>query len=344
MSGRPAARGMLAVKAHGPGDLRVERVPLPEPTGEDALVRVVAAGVCATDRKIVSRGPAAGGPLTLGHEIVGVVGASRRVVVAPNVGCGACRSCRRGAPNYCPDHRAFGIHTDGGMAEYLLVPARAVAAGHLLDLPAALGDAEATLVEPLGCCVESLEACRLRPGESVLVVGDGVMGRLHVPLAKVMGARSVALVGHHEARLRHAARLGADVCLSSRSPDYERSLSDAHGGDGFDVIVVTVGSPAAVASGQRHLATGGRLNVFAGLPRGEQAVTVDGNVLHYRNQSVLGTTGASLAALRGAIDLLAGGRLVTAGLVSGRFAIEDAVAAFAAAGEVEHARVALVAP
>lgn len=342
MTDSRSAGTMTAVRVHGPGDLRVDRVPVPVPTAGDVLVRVLAAGVCATDRKIASRGPAGGEPLTLGHEIVGVVDGSRRVLVAPNVGCGTCRSCRRGAPNYCLQNRAFGIHADGGMAEFVLVPGPAVAAGHLLDLPDDLSDVRAALVEPLGCCVESLEACRLSAGETVLIIGGGVMGRLHVTLAKTMGASKVTLVGRHERRLRHAAALGADVCLDDGEPELERSLADAHGGDGFDVVVVTVGQADAVSSGQRHLAAGGRLNVFAGLPKTAPELTLDGNALHYRNHLVLGTTGASMASLRQAIGLLAEGRLVTDGLVSGEFALTDAPAAFAAAGSVEHARVVLV--
>ncbi|HET9028108.1 MAG TPA: alcohol dehydrogenase catalytic domain-containing protein [Trueperaceae bacterium] len=335
---------MLATRAHGPDDLRVERVPIPVPQDGDVLLRIAAAGICATDRKIAARGSASGEPLTLGHEIVGIANGSRRVVVAPNVGCGHCRACKRGQSNYCLEHEAFGIHVDGGMAEYLLVPERAVAAGHLLNLPDTLDTAQATLVEPIGCAVESLAACQLGPGESVLIIGDGVMGRLHVPLAKALGAGKVTLVGRHQARLRHAAALGADVCLDDADPHLELSLSDAHGGDGFDVIVVTIGQSLAVTRSQGHLAVGGRLNLFAGLPKTESTLAFDGNLVHYRNQSILGTTGASLSSLRKTIELLEEGRLVTEGLISSTFQLDEALDAFEAAGSVDQARVVLVAP
>ena len=346
---------MTAVRVHGPGDLRVDRVPDPVATPGSVLVRVLAVGVCATDRKIAARGAA--GPLVLGHEIVGEVvpeagsaagSLPHRVVVAPNVGCGECWQCLRGSPNYCLENRAFGIHVDGGMAEFLLVPERAVAAGHLLDVPAELGDVDAALVEPLACCVESLTACSLAPGESVLIVGGGVMGRLHVTLAKALGAGTVVIVDRHEERLAHAARLGADLCVLDAGNGLEDSLAEQaatanpHPPGGFDVVIVTVGQAAAVAAGQRLLATAGRLNVFGGLPKSEPELTLDGNTLHYRNQAVLGTTGASMSSLRRAIQLLAAGELNITGLVSAEYPLSEASAAFAAAGSVDHARVVLV--
>lgn len=363
---------MLAVRVHGPGDLRVERVPRPSPGAGDVLLKVLAAGVCATDRKIVARGQAdESRPLVPGHEIVAELiepnstGRRRRVVVAPNVGCGNCWQCRRGSPNYCLENRAFGIHFDGGMAEYLLVPPGAVAAGHLLDIPDELSDVDAALVEPLACCVESLAACELTQGESVLIIGGGVMGRLHVTLAKEMGAGTVAFIDRHEERLRHARQLGADVTILAEGTDTDAAValawdaadlqSDLYApfsygaaaapnsaADGFDVVIVTIGQAAAVRAGQRHLASGGRLNVFGGLPKSEGELTLDGNALHYRNQSVLGTTGASMSSLRQAIDLLATGGLVTDGLISAVYPLAEAPAAFAAAGQTEHARVVLV--
>jgi len=116
----------------------------------------------------------------------------------------------------------------------------------------------------------------------------------------------------------------------------------AGAGDGFDVVVVSVGQAAAVKVGQQRLATAGRLNVFGGLPKTEPELTLDGNTLHYRNQSILGTTGASMDSLRRAIDLLASGELVTDGLISAQYPLEAAEAAFAAAGETGHARVVLI--
>jgi L-iditol 2-dehydrogenase len=247
---------MLAVRVHGPGDLRVDRVPVPAPGPGDLLLRVLAAGVCATDRKLAARGAPGGGPRVLGHEIVAEVAAGddarlprgTRVAVAPNLGEGSCPACRRGATNLCPDYRAFGIHLDGGMAEYVLVPRAAVEAGHLLPLPDGLSDLDAALLEPLACCVEGLEASGLRAGESLLVVAAGVMGRLHVAAARALGAGTVIVADRSEERLAHARALGADVTVrvgngATGADDLAAAVAAATDGAGVDVAAVTIGDP-----------------------------------------------------------------------------------------------------
>lgn len=360
---------MLAVRAHGPGDLRVDRIPVPKLLDGDVLLRVRAAGVCATDRKLAARGAPGDGPRILGHEVVAEVAVGSgpgfapgdRVALAPNVGEGNCPACRRGATNLCPDYRAFGIHLDGGMAEYLRVPRAAVEAGHLLLVPDALSDLDAALLEPLACCVEGLEASRLRPGDSLLVVAAGVMGRLHVAAARGLGAGTIVVVDPSEERRAHALALGADVVTDgaavvtdgadvvtdgadSRSQDLSGTIARATQGRGVDVAAVTIGDPSAVGTALSALAREGRLNLFAGFASDRASLAIDGNLLHYRGLQVTGTTGASLPTLGRTLALLAGGRLPLAGMVSATFGLDEATSAFAAAARPEHARVVLVPP
>jgi L-iditol 2-dehydrogenase len=342
-------RDMWAVRVHAPGDLRVERVPIPVAGAGDALVRIRSVGVCTTDRKLAARGAPGSGPRILGHEIVGEVvahvddpGPGRRVAIAPNVGEGSCRWCREGATNYCPDFRAFGIHWDGGMAEYLVVPRDAVRRGHLIELPDDLPDERAALLEPLACCVEGLLTCGLQPGESLVVVGGGVMGRLHVTAARALGAGTIVLLDRSAARLAHARALGADVAIAANGDDPGAAVREALPG-GADVVAVTVGDPAVVEGGLGWLATGGRLNVFAGLPAAS-TVRVDANTLHYRRQQLLGTTGASLPTLHRTLDMLRDPRTAVGGVVSAVVPLPRALDAFGAAGRPEHGRVLLVPP
>jgi L-iditol 2-dehydrogenase len=352
----PLPDAMLAVRVHGPGDLRVDRVPVPALGPGDLLLRVRAAGVCATDRKLAARGAPDGGPRVLGHEIVAEVAAGddarlppgTRVAVAPNLGEGSCPACRRGATNLCPDYRAFGIHLDGGMAEFMLVPRAAVQAGHLLPLPDGLSDLDAALLEPLACCVEGLEASGLRAGESLLVVAAGVMGRLHVAAARALGAGTVIVADRSEVRLEHARALGADVTVrvgngATGADDLAASVAAAMGGAGVDVAAVTIGDPTATRTALTCLAREGRLNLFAGYGAGQGALEIDANDVHYRGLRVLGTSGASLPTLARTLALLAAGRTDLRGMVSATFPLQDAERAFGAAGEREHARVVLTA-
>jgi threonine dehydrogenase-like Zn-dependent dehydrogenase len=345
----PLPDTMLAVRVHGPGDLRVDRVPLPEIGAGDVLLRVLVAGVCATDRKLAARGAPGGGPRVLGHEIVGeivVPGASRlpvgtRVGVAPNIGEGTCPACRRGATNLCPDYQAFGIHLDGGMAEYLRLPRTAVAAGHLLSVPDGLLDLDAALLEPLACCVEGLLASDLRPGDSLLIVAAGVMGRLHVVAGRALGAGTIVVVDRNPERLAHARALGADVTLTP-TDDLVAAVRAATAGRGADVAAVTIGDAAAARGALASLAREGRLNLFAGFGPDQAALEVDANAFHYRGLKLVGTTGASMTTLTHTMALLAGGRLNLSGMVSATYDLTDAAEAFEAAGQGSHARVVLL--
>ena len=344
----PLPKTMRAVRVHGPGDLRVDEVPLPELGAGDALLRVRAAGVCATDRKLAARGAPGAGPRVLGHEIVAEVvvpGASplavgTRIAVAPNVGEGSCPACRRGATNLCPEFQAFGIHLDGGMAAYLRVPRAAIEAGHLLVIPDALSDLDAALLEPLACCVEGLTASELRPGDTLLVVAAGVMGRLHVVAGRALGAGTIIVVDRNEERLAHARALGADVTLKP-DDDLAGAVAAATGGHGVDVAAVTVGSTEAATAALAALAREGRLNLFGGFGADQPPLVVDPNAFHYRGLKLVGTTGASLPTLARTLALLAGGRLRLTGMVSATYDLADAAQAFEAAGRSDHARVVL---
>ncbi len=342
------ASSMLAVRVHGPDDLRVERVPRPIPGEGEALLRVLAAGVCATDRKLLARGAPDGAIRILGHEIVAEVletpaagpAVGSRVAIAPNLGCGNCPACDQGATNLCPAYRAFGIHLDGGMAEYLLAPRAALEHGHLLPIPAALPTLEAVVLEPLACCVEGLEACALRLGERVLIVGAGVMGRLHVSAARALGAGTIIVSDVDEARLEHARALGADVTVRADEP-LERAVADATEGHGADVAAITVGVPAVAEAALASLARGGRLNLFAGFAPAAAELALDANAVHYRRLQVVGTSGATLSTLRRTLAALASRRVALDGIVSSIRSFQEAPLAFSEAGESAHARVVL---
>ena len=339
---------MPAVRVHGPGDLRVDSVPLPLPGPGEALLRVLAAGVCATDRKLLTRGAPGGAVRTLGHEIVAEVvqgppngpTVGSRVAIAPNLGCGNCRACAEGATNLCPDYRAFGIHLDGGMAAYLLAPRIALEQGHLLPIPIALPTLEAITLEPLACCVEGLEASGLRPGERVLIVGAGVMGRLHVVAARALGAGTVIVSDRDETRLAHARALGADVTVHADTP-LAGAVADATEAHGVDVAAITIGVASAAEAALASLARGGRLNLFAGFAPAAARLALDANDVHYRRLQVVGTSGATKTTLRRTLDLLASRRVDLTGIVSSVRTWSEAELAFREAGESGHARVVL---
>ncbi len=334
---------MKAARLHAKNDLRVETVAEPAVGAGEALVKVRASLICGTDVRMLANG-AKVLPITLGHELAGVVeeiaadvrGVTRgtAVAVAPNYGCGTCDACVAGETHHCPDLRAIGIHDDGGFAEYVRVPARAVAQGNLCPIPEGLSFAEAALVEPFSCVYASFERARLQPGDAVLIIGAGPIGVLHAKLYRMAGAGLVMLHDLNEERLAVAQREDPSFVLVGPGRPKEQ-VYELTGGRGADVVVTAASSAATQQLAFQVPARDARVIFFGGLPAGKETVPLDTNVIHYKQITVTGTTRQSLAQYRRCLRLLAGGRLSVRSIVTGVHALEDAPAAFAAAARGE---------
>jgi L-iditol 2-dehydrogenase len=310
----------------------VTDVPAPHIGADEILVQVRGTAICGTDTKIVRSGGRrlkAGQRIVLGHEFVGTVsevGASvqgvavgARVGVAPNFGCGHCDECIRGLANMCADFSAFGIDRDGSHAASVRIPAAALAQGNVVEVPAGVPWAEAALAEPLSCVLNAQRSVNLAAGETVVIYGLGPMGLLHVILAAATGASRIIAVDPDARRLVAARAVGASVTIdSSRESVTERVLGET-GGRGVDVAFTAAPVAGIVTEALTLLAPFGRLCLFAGLVRGQSDVTLDANLIHYRNLAVTGTTGGGNADYRAALRLIASGRVNVRPVISHTF-------------------------
>lgn len=307
---------MRALRYHGPRKpLRLEEVPAPEPAAGEVLVRVTAAGICHTELHFLSGLLDLGvAPLTLGHEIVGRVERvgegvpperiGERVIVYYYVGCGRCEHCLRGDENLCGSLRAeYGFVSDGGFAEYVRAPAR-----NAVRLPDGVGDAEAA---PIGCgvttAVHAAGLANVGLGDWVVVLGAGAVGFGLVQVAKLRGARVVA-VGRSPAKLERARALGADHALSAAGGGVADRVRELTGGRGADAVFELVATRETMAESVKALAKRGRL-VFVGYS--EDAFQVHPIQLVVGEQVVTASVGNTLAELRLAVDLVAAGRVRT---------------------------------
>jgi L-iditol 2-dehydrogenase len=346
---------MLAAMYHGPHDIRLEEVPVPQPGPGEAVMRIRAASVCATDLRIFNHGHfkiPENAVRILGHEVAGEIVAvgeqvtylvpGTRVAVAPNVGCGVCWECVRGNNNLCPDYDAFGITLDGGFAEYMLITALAVQQGNVVQIPDSLSFEEASLNEPLSCCYNAQQACRLAPGETMVIVGAGPMGLMNLLLARYSGAGQVIVSEVQEARARQAAEFGADLVVEPRKQDLREAVLKATGDRGADVVVVAVSSASLQEQAVELAARRGRVNFFAGLAAGRDRACVSSNWIHYGQVTVTGTTGSNYLQYRQTLQMLASGRLSLQPLVTARRSLQEIEAALADAASGEHLKVVLI--
>lgn len=320
---------MIAGQYTQGGQLQIVDVPVPTIGDEELLLRVEASAICGSDVKIIHQGHRKlrdGQTLILGHEFVGTicqVGArlggysvGTRVGVAPNLGCGHCEMCRRGLGNMCPEYEAFGITFDGGHAEFVRIPAQAIAQGNVIALPDTLDRVAASLIEPLSCAVSSLRVSQVQANDLVLIYGAGPMGLLNAVVAKAAGASRVIVVDLSDTRLDQARRLGATDVVNPQRQPVAPWVTEQTRGRGLDVVIVAVPLAALQQEGLGLLAPFGRLCLFAGLPRGHAGVPLDTNAIHYKNLLVTGMTGGSAGDYRAALELIQTGRVDVGPLVS----------------------------
>ena len=327
---------MKAARLVGKDDLRVEVVPEPSVGEGEVLVKVRAAMICGTDVRMLKNGSKVM-PVTLGHELAGVIAdlgptvrgyqRGQPVAIAPNYGCGVCDSCVSGQGQHCPDLRAIGIHVDGAFAEYVRVPAPAVAQGNVCPIPDGLSFAEAALVEPLSCVYNSFERAHMVPGDSVLIVGAGPIGLLHAKLYRLAGAGQVLIHDLNEQRLADCARHDSSFVTVGADKPKERVLELTRG-RGANVIVTAASSAAAQQLAFELAALDGRVIFFGGLPPGKEVVPLDTNAIHYRQITVTGTTRQSLAQYRRTLTLVGAGLVSLVGIISRTWPVEKTREAF----------------
>ena len=233
--------------------LEVVDLPVPVPGEGQVRIAVVAAGMCGTDLHIMDGTYASAPPVTLGHEMAGVVDAvgpgvdgswvGVRVCAEPAISCGSCQWCRTGLPMHCPERLSAGTKLDGGFAPYLVVPAR-----NLHALPTSVSDYAGALVEPLACVANGLtDPDVVTPGDRVIVIGPGTIGILAAQIAAAAGAR-VTLVGldRDRPRLDIAAKMGLDA-QSSDNPQTHLDLEQEALDRRIDTVIECSGAAPAVA-------------------------------------------------------------------------------------------------
>lgn len=347
---------MLAAVYHGPDDLRVESVPIPQIGPDEVLLRVLRANICGTDLRILHGGHRKYPPGTAripGHEVVGEIAAAgaavaadyplgRRLFVAPNMGRGDSRETISGNNNLDPEFEAIGITMDGAFAEFMRVPALAVRQGNLMGVADGIDPAVAALVEPLACVWRGQNKIGVGAGDVVLVMGAGPIGVLHVMLSRLRGATRIIVSEPAAGRREQALALGADVVVDPLNEDLAAVVAAESGGRGADVVITAAPVKALQEQALDLAAMGGRINYFGGLSKDDAYIRFNSNTVHYKELIVTGTTACSTYDCLRAAEIVNSGRLNLAPLITAAYPLAEANAAFAAAADGRNLRVTLV--
>jgi L-iditol 2-dehydrogenase len=308
-------------------DVRLEEMPVPEIGPDELLMKVIASGICGSDVMEWYRRDKV--PLVLGHEVSGDVVATGgrvekfkkgdRVAVTHHVPCNTCHYCLNGHHTVC-DTLLRGTHFDpGGFASYIRVPAINVDRG-VFRFPDDLTYEEASFMEPLACVLRGQGNARLRPGQSVLVLGSGISGLLHMALARSLGAGLVMAADTIPFRLQKAKEMGAHVAFQADETMID-VVRENNEGRLADLVIICFDGFIPLAT--KAVERGGTILFFAGAAEGA-TLPATINDLFWRTEITLTSTYAgSPADCRTALALISGGAIPVLKLITHRFGLAE---------------------
>ncbi len=327
-------RRMRVARLYDIDDIRIEESPVPKLGAGDALVRMAVCGICTGEALpwYIRRKA----PLVPGHEPAGTVietgpnvdafAPGDRIFVHHHAPCMACRLCRRGQYSMCPTWRGSALDP-GGLAEWVRVPAHNLQTD-AYRLPNSLSMEDGSLVEPTACAVQALRRrATVQPGDNVLVIGLGVMGQILALLARHYGAKRVIVADRVPYRIQAARDLGADVAVDVSKEDLPEAVAGATGGNGTDLVIVGPGSIEAMESGLETVGSGGTVLLFTPEEPGKR-LALDPYDLYFRHITLTTSYSSGPPDTREAFDLIGAGVVTAEKLVTHRYPLERAAAAF----------------
>lgn len=332
---------MLAARLYGPRDIRIDTIPLPgDPAPDEILLKVTAVGVCGSDLHTYLDArigdTAVQSPLVLGHEFGGVVAAvganardgedqplrvGQRVAVDPATPCWRCEMCEAGHPNLCRRLHFCGLYPDdGSLREYMLVRAR-----DCFPVPDSISDAGAALLEPLGVALHAVDLGKLRVARSVAVLGCGPIGLLIVRMARLSGADPVYAFDRFPWRAAKAKAWGATETWTLERDPVE-VMHEVTRGRGIDVVFEAAWADHSIAQAAEIARLGGRV-VLVGIPSDDR-IEMKHSTARRKGLTIMMSRRMKHTYPR-TIQLAASGTIALDDMISHRFPLAEANAAFA---------------
>ncbi len=338
---------MKAAYLVAPMQFEVRSFPQPIIPADGLILKVEACGVCGSDLRRWKEGPIAGSePLIAGHEFAGIVSAvgthvtdyrvGERLAVAPDVHCGHCYYCEHGLYNLCDQLRLIGITPgyDGGLAEYTVLTREMLTNGIVHRMPAGMSFQHAALAEPCSSVLAAHAQAETSLQDTVVVMGAGPIGCLHIAVARARGAR-VILSEPSPIRREMARVFQPELIIDPAAQDVVALVKQATDGRGADVAVCANPVAATQTQAVELVRKRGKILLFGGLPKANPMTSLDGNRLHYGEIRVIGTFSYHPSFHALALESLQRGLLPADELITHTFSIDQIDAAFqtAAAGE-----------
>ena len=318
---------MLAAFYYNNHDVRVEEVPVPSIGEDEALLKVMASGICGSDVLEWYRVPKA--PRVLGHEATGVISkvgskvtsvkVGDRVFVSHHVPCNQCRYCQRGNHTACHTLHTTNYYP-GGFAQYIQIPKINLEYG-TYKLPDSISFEEGTFIEPLACVTRGQRLANLQKDDTLLIIGSGISGILHAQLAKFKGIQNILVADINPYRLELAKKFGAHHALNAKD-NLPKKLKEVNDGRLADQVIVCTGANSAAITALDCVESGGTILFFA-VPEPSVKLPVPINQF-WRNEITMRTSyGAAPDDLEDSLKFLATGRLNVKDMITHRLSLRE---------------------
>lgn len=311
-------------------DVRLEEMPKPRIGPDELLVRVMASGICGSD--VLEWYRVNKVPLVLGHEIAGIIeeigaGLTKykkgdRIAASHHVPCNKCHYCLSGHQTACDTLRKTNFDP-GGFAEFIRIPGINIEQGGVYDLSDEVSFEEATFVEPLACVLRGQRLAGVRKDQTVLVIGSGISGLLHIQLARLKGAGRVIATDIAKYRLEAAKRFGADFSFAAKEYTPQR-LKDLNDGLAADVVILCAGAKSAVDQAMESVGCGGTVLFFAAAEK-DIPIPSSINDIFWRNEITLTSSYAATPAEHlESLEMIRARKINVKDMVTHRFGLSEA--------------------
>ena len=315
-------------------NIQIEEIPEPGCDADGIIVNVKACGLCGGDIRNYYNGLKGGvTDQVMGHEIAGVVEEAGpeaagfkvgdKVAIAPDVSCGHCYYCRRGLVNLCLDHKMLGTHWPGGFAQYVHLPKVVLEHGMVHHMPEGLSFEAATLAEPASSVLASQKNADIGLGDTVLIIGDGPIGCMHVEIARANGAAKVILAG--KKRLHIVSAFEPDALIDSTTQDLVSEVLKLTNSIGVDVAICANARTSSQEPAVESVRKRGKVILFGGVPKTAPMTSLNSNLIHYNEIMVMGAFSYPAYINEMALHVIHEGKLTADKYITKVIALEDMV-------------------
>ena len=335
---------MNAALFYGPNDIKIENIDLNTDSQDEIVLKTLSCSVCSYDVRTFRNGSfKVTPPVILGHEICAKtiadyrgknfsIKSNSRVSVYPVIPCFACWFCKSRKYNLCSNIKEIGSTVNGGFAEFISVPKKIFEIGGIVPVPEEISDEEASLIEPLACCINGMNQIKNLDFEAIIIIGDGPIGLMQLMLSKKIFPKSkIAIIGKISHRLESARWMGADKVVEIKDDYLDHDLSslkELGGQRSPNLVFISNNNPNSINLALKLVNKNGKIVIFSGIKKKidtgtTKLINIDPNFIHYEQISIFGSFSSNPENLREAMSLVSSNEIKLKQLITNIFSLHE---------------------